>query len=364
MPPKKEEKKDEKKGGKDEKKAGGKEPKKAGAKKKRQLTEEEIEAMKPRNRRKVRKARLKARLEACLSTYDNALIVNVDNVGSHQLQKVRLALRGKADILMGKNTIIRSLIREYIKRTKNNNLTALLPHIAENIGLVFSNDPDLNGIRKTILEFKVPAAAKVGADAPDDVFIEPGPTGLDPGQTNFFQALNIPTKIAKGSIEIANRVHLIKKGEKVNASVVALLAKLDKKPFFYGIKVLKVFEEGSVYDTAVLDIKPDDLISRFLQGIRYVAALGLRLGQPNAASVPHSVSLGFKYLLAISLATNYTFKEAQQFKDFLANPGAFASTSTTTTSGGSDSAAPKEAEKEAAPKEEEEEGDMGFSLFD
>jgi len=41
------------------------------------------------------------------------LICTVDNVGSHQMQKVRISLRGKAVLLMGKNTICRKAIREH-----------------------------------------------------------------------------------------------------------------------------------------------------------------------------------------------------------------------------------------------------------
>jgi large subunit ribosomal protein LP0 len=36
-------------------------------------------------------------------------IVNVDNVGSNQMHQIRQALRGKGQILMGKNTMFVSL---------------------------------------------------------------------------------------------------------------------------------------------------------------------------------------------------------------------------------------------------------------
>ena len=38
---------------------------------------------------------------------------------------------------------------------------------------------------------------------------------MGPEKTSFFQALQIPTKIARGTIEILNEVHLIKVGDKV-----------------------------------------------------------------------------------------------------------------------------------------------------
>jgi large subunit ribosomal protein LP0 len=173
-------------------------------------------------KRRVRKDHLKTKVDRLLNEYKNILICTVDNVGSNQMQKVRIALRGKAELLMGKKTLLRKVVRE--ASTKNKNLEGLLPHLTGNIGLVFTNG-DIREVRTAVLANKVPAAAKSGGFAPIDVFVPPGPTGLDPGQTAFFQALNIATKIARGSIEIINVVHLIKKGDKVTSSAVALLTK-------------------------------------------------------------------------------------------------------------------------------------------
>jgi len=366
MPPKKEEKKEVKeekkdakaagKGGKDEKKAEKAE--KAAPKKRKELTEEQLFAMKPSNRRAARKKRFRQKLESLINEYKSVLVVKVDNVGSNQMAKVRVALRGKAVILMGKNTMMRKVLRDQL--VNHPKLENLLPKIYGNVGFVFSNS-DLSEVRKIIMSNKVPAAAKAGTLAPTDVFVPPGPTGLDPGQTSFFQALNIGTKIAKGAIEIINEVHLIKKGDKVTSSSVALLTKLDIKPFFYGIIVQTVFEEGSIYDASVLDIQESDLFARFFQGVRNIAALGLQIGYPTLASIPHSFATGFKKLLAVSLATDYTFEEAQKFKDYLANPGAFAAAAPAAGAGGKK----EDAKPAAKEEEEEEEGDIGMGgLFD
>lgn len=59
-----------------------------------------------------------------------------------------------------------------------------------NTGLIFSNG-DLSEIKKVIDDQAREAPAKVGAIAPDDVWIRAGSTGLDPKQTSFFQQLQI-----------------------------------------------------------------------------------------------------------------------------------------------------------------------------
>jgi large subunit ribosomal protein LP0 len=281
------------------------------------------------------------------------LIVSVDNVGSNQMQKIRVALRGQGTVLMGKNTIMRKVLREEGKA--NPKLLALAPYIVGNVGFVFTSG-DLNVVRKAITEHKVPAAARAGATAPTDVFVPPGPTGMDPGQTAFFQALNIATKIQKGAIEIINTVHLIKAGEKVTSSAVALLSKLDLKPFFYGMLVNHVFEDGFVYKADVLDLTKEDLFAKFFRGVSKITALSLEIGYPTLVSLPQHFARAMEKLYALSLATEYEFEESKKLKDMLANPGAYAAVSAPVSGGGGGGGAAKpveETKKEAEPEEEE-----------
>merc|ERR1712179_441734 len=115
----------------------------------------------------------------------------------------------------------------------NPSLEKILPHIKGNVGLVFSKE-DPVAARDKLLENKVAAPARAGAIAPVDVIVEAQNTGMGPEKTSFFQALNIPTKIAKGSIEIVNDVQLIKTGDRVGMSESTLLNMLGISPFTYG----------------------------------------------------------------------------------------------------------------------------------
>lgn len=271
--------------------------------------------------RRERKGLQVKKLKALLEEYKNVLIVTIDNVGSNQMQKVRIALRGKAVVLMGKNTLIKKVVRE--AAVAKPELETLIPLIVGNVGFVFTND-NLAEVRKLILTNKVPAAAKSGTSAPDDVHVPAGPTGLDPGQTNFFQALNIATKIVKGTIEIINPVHLIKKTDKVTSSHVALLTKLNILPFFYGFGVTHVWENGTVYEADILDMSQSDLMNKFLGATSRLAAISLAIGYPTQASLPHLLNGAFKKLVSVALSTSITFKEAESFKEYAADPSKFA----------------------------------------
>jgi large subunit ribosomal protein LP0 len=202
-------------------------------------------------------------------------------------------------------------------------IECLLTRCRGNIGFVFTNG-DLNEIRDVMKINRVPAPARIGAISPCDVIIPPGATDCDPGQTNFFQTLQIATKIVKGRIEIVSPVHLLKPGDKVGNSEAALLQKLNIAPFEYGLIIKEIYDNGSMFDVKVLDLTDDDLAARFGAALGTVAALSLAMNYPTLASVPHSIANTFKMLVAIAVeCEGYSFEKAEPFKLFLSDPAAF-----------------------------------------
>jgi len=309
------------------------------------------------------KAKYFVHLIELFEEYPKCFIVGVDNVGSKQMQEIRSGMRGHAEILMGKNTMIRKAIRGHLQ--KNPNLEKLLPHIVGNIGFVFTKD-DLSDIRAKLLENRKAAPAKAGALAPIDVKLPPQNTGMGPEKTSFFQALQIPTKISRGTIEILNEVHLIKIGEKVGASESALLQMLNIEPFSYGLIVQQVYDSGTLFSPEVLDITTADLRARFITGVRNVASVSLAIGYPTMASAPHSLANGLKNLLALAATTDVTFKQAEMIKEYLKDPSKFArAAAPAAPAAAAKAAAPAAAAKEEKKEESEaEDEDMGFGLFD
>jgi len=304
------------------------------------------------------KANYFTRIGNLLSEYPKCFLVSADNVGSKQMQQIRIALRGRAEVLMGKNTMMRKAIRGQIQQ--NPTLEKLMNHIVGNIGFVFTKE-DLNDIRDVLTSNQKEAPAKAGAIAPVDVFVAKVNTGLGPEKTSFFQALAIPTKITKGTIEILSDIHLIKKGEKVGASEATLLGMLKIYPFHYGLVCKTVYDNGSIYSPDILDIKPEDLISKFMSGIGNIAALSLEIGYPTVASVPHSIVNGFKNVASICLEADIDIPQIQTIKEYLADPSKFAAAAAPAAV--AEAEKPAEAEKKEESEEESDE-DMGFGLFD
>jgi large subunit ribosomal protein LP0 len=305
---------------------------------------------------KERKSEYIDRLLSLLDSYDRCFIVGIDNVSSNQIHQMRAALRGVGEICMGKNTLIRKIFSMYLEQNPGHPYGSILPLIRGNVGFIFT-DAEMKVVGDLIDSNRVPAPARVGAIAPVDVIIPPGPTGCDPGQTNFFQTLQIPTKIQKGQIEITTAVHILSVGDKVGSSEAVLLQKLDIRPFTYGMEVQYVYDKGILLDAAVLKIDDSVLTAKLSQALRYINGLSMAIHYPTLTSAPHSLHRAFKTLVSLVVegCTDFSFAEAEPYKEYLKDPSKFAMSAP---SAGGDSAVAVVEEEE----EEEEEMDLGGGM--
>ncbi|KAI5866833.1 60S acidic ribosomal protein P0 [Durotheca rogersii] len=310
-----------------------------------------------------KKAEYFPKLKGLLEEYRSVFLVTVDNVSSQQMHEIRQSLRGDAVVLMGKNTMVRRALRTFIADTPE--YERLLPHVKGNIGFVFTNG-DLKVIRDKILANKVAAPARAGAVAPADVWVPAGNTGMEPGKTSFFQALGVPTKIARGTIEITTDLKLVESGSKVGPSEATLLNMLNISPFTYGLGVAQVYDQGNTFPPNVLDIGEDQLLKAFTSAVATITALSLALNFPTLPSIIHSLLNGYKKVLAVAVETDYSWPEIEQLKDRIANPDAYAAAAPAAAAAADTGAGAAPAEEEAKKDEEEEEsGDEGFGgLFD
>lgn len=308
------------------------------------------------------------RLNKLLDTYSKVYFVTVDNVTSQQMHKVRIGLRGRGELLMGKNTLQKKVIakRAAAEGSSNNDKVIFEKFVKDglivgNCGLIFTND-SLDQILEVITKNRIQAPARVGAISPVEVVIAAGNTGLEPTMTSFFQALNIATKIAKGTVEIVTDKKVLSIGEKVDSSTAALLTKLKINPFFYGLQLRSVWDDGVVFSAEDLEFNDAKIEELFGSAIGNMTALSLGAGIPTAASFPHLITDAFKNLLAASLVTEYSFPEfgGADLKKAI-KEGKVGGSAPAPAKGGDKAPAAKAPKEEV--KEEEEEDDIGMGLL-
>lgn len=297
-----------------------------------------------------------SKLREYLEEYKSIFVVGVDNVSSQQMHQVRKALRGRGVILMGKNTMVRRAVRGFLSELPQ--YEKLLPFVKGNVGFVFTND-SLKDIKETIVANKVAAPARAGAIAPGDIWVTAMNTGMEPGKTSFFQALGVPTKIARGTIEITSDVKVVEAGNRVGPSEAALLNLLNISPFTFGLVITQVYDDGQIFPATILDITDEELVGHFVSAVTTIASVSLAVGYPTLPAVGHTIINSYKDLLAVAIASKYIYPEIEELQDRIENPEKYASAAPAAAA----SAAPA-AEEAPAEEEEESDDDMGMGLFD
>jgi len=295
-------------------------------------------------------------MKGLLAEYTKCFLVHADHVGSKQFQDIRKAMRTTGHVLMGKNTMMRKVLSGL---GEDSPYAILKSSIVGNVGLIFVKD-DLAAAKAVVRQYTVPAPARAGVVANANVVVPAGPTGCDPSQTAYFQTMDVPTKITKGQIEIVRDMPLVALGERVTPGQADLLQKLGIRPFTYGLEILKVFDNGELYDAKILDISNGDIIYAFTQGARNLAAVSFAIGIANKATVPHSIRSAVRALISVVLNDGISFNisAADEVKAYLADPSAFAAAS----GGGGGDAAGGDAPAAAEPEEEEEEEEVAVNF--
>merc|ERR1712238_17839 len=132
--------------------------------------------------------------------------------------------------------------------------------------------------------------------------------------TQFFQALNIQTKIVRAQIEIVNAVTVITAGDKIAPGQAALLDRLKICPFEYKMNIKAFIEGGKVFDAKVLSITAKNVLEFFTAGTNNLTSISLATGYVIPSAAPHMIINAFKNLAGASIACGYEFPQLTAMK--------------------------------------------------
>lgn len=86
---------------------------------------------------------------------------------------------------------------------------------------------------------------------------------MDPSKIEFFHTLNIPTKIARQTIEITKSVKILSEGDVVLESAATICKLLNIVPFSYSIKIRNAYMDGNVLPRSIINMDSKDLLTNF-----------------------------------------------------------------------------------------------------
>jgi large subunit ribosomal protein LP0 len=89
---------------------------------------------------KEKKVAYFGKMQNILSTYNKLFIVDVTNVGSKQMNDTRLQMRGSAEVLMGKNTLMKKVLADFLEKNPGHQWECLMEKLTGNMGFIFTND--------------------------------------------------------------------------------------------------------------------------------------------------------------------------------------------------------------------------------
>jgi len=322
-----------------------------------------------------RKRDIVNRLCECFTKYTQIVVVALDNVSTNQIHAARKILAegaSKGEMIIGKNTLIKKALKfkteapnpssedyeDHKKWDQDPRLSALIPLMKLNVGLIFSQEPYME-LREKVEAEKIKMPARTGIPAPCNVILPVGPTGVEVGKIDLFHKLNIQCKTVKSAIEINKEVQIITKGEKVTEGATQMCKILQIVPFEYSLTFQYVYIDGVILDQSIIEMPLDEVTDAFEKYAGFLTALSLGGDIPNALSVPQFIANGFKSLLAIGSESGYEFEALTQALAASANAQANAPAQTGNTGGDAKAQA-----KEEAPAEEEEGSSEGFDLGD
>lgn len=255
---------------------------------------------------KERKELTYQRALTLFQSYSTFLIADMNNVKALQIQNIKHEWYNEAEFLFGKNTVIKKAL--LFLAANNIFFNKVYDLVKKNIAFIFTNT-DPKQIKESIMRNQRNVHANVGMLSQCDLWVNKGLTDIKVDFTSKFQALNIPTKVTKGCIEIITDCLILSKGQIVQPSQQDLLKMLHVKPFIFKVEILNFCEESHIYDDWVVDMNQEMACVSLRNVVEKLKAISLGAKILTEVSVPYELVNVYRNTLAISLASGYQIKE-------------------------------------------------------
>ena len=227
-------------------------------------------------------------LAEMLKKYPVIGIADLYKLPANALQKMRVSLRGKAEIKVAKRSIVERAFDIVPEKIVLKEKLGIQP------ALIFSTENPFR-IFKLIQKSKSKASAKSGDIAIDDITVRAGPTDIPPGPAiSALSKIKIPAKVEGGKIAVAKDVVVVKKGGVISADLAAALSMLKIQPMEVGMNVPFMLEDSIVYGKDSLTIDEDKVLADLQMGAQRGINLSVNTGFPTKQTIELMISKSYR----------------------------------------------------------------------
>ena len=196
-----------------------------------------------------------------IKEYSIVGVVDMTNMPTLQLQRMRDALRGKVLIRMSKKPIIKLALENSGKP----GIEKLVEKIRGMAAVLLTRDNPFT-LANTLKKSKSRAPAKAGQEAPSDIIVPAGATSFSPGPIiGELGAVGIKAGIDQGKVIIKEDSLVVKAGHKISAKVAGILTRLAIEPMEIGLNLVGVYENGFVFTRDILEVDEEAYLGKIKQ---------------------------------------------------------------------------------------------------
>ena len=246
-------------------------------------------------------------LQNLLRKYSVIAVADLQKVRSSQIQEIRKKLRGKAELIVAKNTILQKASEDLAP--EKSNVDKFANSLSGSKVLIFTQ---MNPFELIVFlnKNKVRVPVKGGDVATGEITIPAGNTGLQPGPViSEFNEAKVQTRIEGGSIFVAKDTVVASRGDVISTKTASLLSKLGMKPMEAGLGLSHAYDNGLVLGPNDLVFDLDQMRSQFSTAARSAFGLAVEANIMTLETAPAILGKAYRQALAVGVEAGFFTKE-------------------------------------------------------
>ena len=236
----------------------------------------------PKNMSREQKEELVDRFKGHLEDYTVVGMLDMHSLPAKQLQDIKKEMKEFAMVRMSRKTLMNLSIdqadREGIEQLKENDATQP--------AFIFS-EKDPFQLYSLIQSNKTAAAASGGEEAPADIEVSEGDTGIGPGpMLGKLQQVGLNVQVQDGSIAVQDSAVIIEQGDTITKEDAEILNELGIEPLEIGLDLKVAFSQGELFTREELDIDVDEYREDIEAAASGAFNLAVNAGVVNETTAP------------------------------------------------------------------------------
>ena len=208
----------------------------------------------PKHLTREEKEEVVEQMEEQIEEYPVIGILDMHNLPSKQLQQIKKEMKEFANIRMERKT----LMKLAIENAEKEEIDQLDENDATQPAFIFSNKDPFQ-LYSLIQQNKSSAAAQGGEEAPNDIEIPEGDTGIGPGpMLGKLQGAGLQVQVDDGSIHVQNPGVIVDKGDTITGEDAEILNQVGIEPLEIGLDLDIAYSEGEIFTSEELDIDVEE----------------------------------------------------------------------------------------------------------